>query len=32
MIRESVMENGNIDDNLRKQFDEIINQLADQYQ
>jgi hypothetical protein len=32
MIRESVMENGNIDDNLRKQFDEIINQLPDQYQ
>ena len=26
------MENGNIDDNLRKQFDEIINQLVDQYQ
>ena len=28
----AMMENGNIDDNLRKQFDEIINQLADQYQ
>ena len=28
----TMMKNGNIDDNLRKQFDEIINQLVDQYQ
>jgi hypothetical protein len=32
MINELVMENGNINDNLRKQFDEIINQVPDQYQ
>jgi hypothetical protein len=32
LAQNAMMENGNINDNLRKQFDEIINQLPDQYQ